>query len=84
VQDARVARSTLPGSEIDACVLDAAYTIRVPRVALGDDTEYVGVARYPIRFRRVGDKADVDRGEPPADDGPMADDPLGGLPAAAP
>lgn len=56
VQLARVVRSTFPdtGSDtgMEACVTRAAYTIRVPRVALGDDPETIGVVRYPLRFRR--------------------------------
>jgi hypothetical protein len=66
---------------MEKCVLDAAYAIQVPRVALGDDVEYIGVARYPIKFQRVGSNGKVVRGKDrnrgePAD----ADDPLGGLP----
>jgi hypothetical protein len=81
VQEARIVDSNLPGDDMEKCVLDAAYAIQVPRVALGDDVEYIGVARYPIKFQRVGSNGKVVRGkdrnrEQPAD----ADDPLGGLP----
>ncbi len=80
VQHARITRSNLPGETMDDCVLEAAYSIQVPRVALGDDTEYIGVARYPIKFQLVGKTGRAGRGSfdrtSPAD----ASDPLGGIP----
>ncbi len=80
VQDARVVRSTLAGAAVDQCVLDAAYSIRVPRVALGDDTEYVGIATYPIKFSLVDRKGTAARGNMAKPGQPATDDPLGGLP----
>lgn len=82
VQHARVEQSTFfPGAGIDACVTDAAYSIQVPRVALGDDLETIGVAHYPLTFKKHNDRGDVQPGkEPPSQRDPTTTgDPLGGL-----
>ena len=81
VQLAEITTSTFAAAQIDACVVNAAYSIPVPRVALGDDPETIGVARYPLRFR-VRDKQgrvelDTAAGSEPIDID--LDDPLGGL-----
>jgi hypothetical protein len=82
VQFATVDRSTFPGSKLEACVTDAGYSIQVPRVALGDDEESIGVARYPLTFRQTNGKTDIETGAD--DDGKVppidVNDPLGGLP----
>ncbi|ACY18436.1 VWA domain-containing protein [Haliangium ochraceum] len=52
VQLAEIERSTFPQSKLEACVIDAAYRIPVPRVALGDDPETIHVVRYPLELRR--------------------------------
>ena len=82
VQDASVVRSTFGSGSIESCVADAAFTIQVPRVALGDDQETVGVARYPLQFRKVANRGEV-RGSaashPTIQDPTNTDDPIGGL-----
>ncbi len=80
VQHAAVARSTAQSPIFSECLLDAAYATPVPRVALGDASETVVVARYPLRFRQTDRSIEVgpteDRpGTPPVD----PEDPLGGL-----
>lgn len=80
VQAARIEKSTLKGAAIDACVIDAAYSIQVPRVALGADPETISIARYPITFRVVNARGEVIYGAPRGDDDEIdADDPLGGI-----
>jgi hypothetical protein len=51
VQHAEVQRSTLQNAGVEACVARAAYSIQVPRVALGDDPEIISVVRYPLELR---------------------------------
>ncbi len=60
VQFAETVESTFAGSGIEACVTNAAYSIPVPRVALGDDPETIGVARYPLAFRPRGQHGAVE------------------------
>ncbi len=82
VQDASVVRSTFGSGRIESCVADAAFTIQVPRVALGDDQETVGVARYPLRFRKVANRGEVQKGSSShrtIEDPTNTDDPIGGL-----
>jgi hypothetical protein len=81
VQHARVVGTAAASSLLNECLLDAAYATPVPRVALGDASEVVVVARYALRFRRGDRSIEVspaeDRpGTPPVD----PNDPLGGLP----
>ena len=64
VQHAEVVRSTFPATGMEACVARAAYAIQVPRVTLGDDTEIVGVARYPLTFRKSRKGGEVRVAEP--------------------
>jgi hypothetical protein len=52
VQHAEVQRSTLQNAGVEACVAAAAYSIQVPRVALGDDPEIISVVRYPLELRK--------------------------------
>jgi hypothetical protein len=81
IQLAHAVDSTLAGAGLEACVTDAAYAIPVPRVALGDDPETIGLARYPLVFRVRGDRGAVEQG-PDYDLGEIEidlDDPLGGL-----
>ena len=52
VQHAEVQRSTLQNAGVEACVARAAYSIQVPRVALGDDPETISVVRYPLELRQ--------------------------------
>ena len=52
VQHAEVQRSTLQNAGVEACVARAAYSIQVPRVALGDDPEIISVVRYPLELRK--------------------------------
>lgn len=63
VQSVQVDNSTFPSAGIEACVIDAAYAIQVPRVALGDDVEVIGVARYPLTFRKKKDQSEVSAAE---------------------
>ncbi len=80
VQDARLSRSSLSNAQLTSCLLDAAYATPVPAVALGDSSEIVVVARYPLRFRRVERRIDVGRAPDPAPDAQIdPDDPLGGV-----
>ena len=76
IQHAQVVRSTFSGNVIESCVIDAAYNIQVPRVALGEDPETIGVARYPLRFRHVDNRAQVLTGKSSTDDEPKILDPL--------
>jgi Arc/MetJ family transcription regulator len=80
VLDARLAKTNLTNSTLASCLIDAAYATPVPRVALGDASEVVVVARYPLRFRKIENRIDV---SPSPDNGAMRridpDDPLGGL-----
>lgn len=82
VQFATVEQSTFRGSKVEACVAEAAYSIQVPRVALGEDAETIGVARYPLTFRQTEQgKTDVGTGSNTRVVDPLdVDDPLGGLP----
>lgn len=52
VQYARSETSTFPAAVMEACVVEAAYSIQVPVVALGDDPETIGIVRYPIAFKK--------------------------------
>jgi len=63
VQHVEITGSTFTGANIEACVAEAAYGIRVPRVALGDDPETVGVAHYPLRFNLKQKKGHVGPGK---------------------
>ncbi len=77
VQDARLSRTTITDMALTECLLDAAYATPVPQVALGDTSEVVVVARYPLRLRRIQKRPDVS----PGVEGRSADpnDPLGGI-----
>lgn len=77
VQDARIARTTIVDASLTDCLLDAAYATPVPQVALGDASEVVVVARYPLRLRRIQKRPDVS----PGFDGrsPDPNDPLDGI-----
>ncbi|MCG8416822.1 MAG: AgmX/PglI C-terminal domain-containing protein [Proteobacteria bacterium] len=82
VQEASVAKSTFASGSIEGCIETAAYTIQVPRVALGDDPETIGVARYPMSFRRRDGRGEVQLGVPgqkSVADPTRVSDPLGGL-----
>ena len=77
VQDARIGRTTITDAPLIECLLDAAYATPVPQVALGDASEVVVVARYPLRLRRNQRRPEV---TPGVDRGPPdPDDPLGGI-----
>jgi hypothetical protein len=78
VQDARIARTNITDSAMTACLLDAAFATPVPQVALGDTSEVVVVARYPLRFKKTRTSSDVSAGSDP---GAPTDpnDPLGGI-----
>lgn len=65
VQWAEAQRSTFPDAGMEACIADAGYSIRVPRVAQGDDPEAIGVVTYPLAFRRKDGAADVSRSNRP-------------------
>jgi hypothetical protein len=77
VQDARISRTTITDAALTECLLDAAFATPVPQVALGDTSEVVVVARYPLRLRRNQKRPEVT----PGADGRATDpdDPLGGL-----
>jgi hypothetical protein len=80
VQHARVASSTAASPLLGECLLDAAYATPVPKVALGDTSEAIVVARYPLRFESRDQSIDVRATDDKA--GTRAvdpDDPLGGL-----
>jgi hypothetical protein len=83
VQHAEVQRSTLQNAGVEACVARAAYSIQVPRVALGDDPEIISVVRYPLelRKRRGGDavRARSPEEEPALRELLDSNDPLDGL-----
>ncbi len=80
VQDARLARSSFSSATLTTCLLDAAYATPVPPVALGDASEVVVIARYPLRYRKVEQRIDVGRAPDPAPSAPIdPDDPLGGV-----
>ena len=76
VQFADVEQSTFPGSAIETCVAEAAYSIQVPRVALGNGAETIGLVRYPLTFRQSEKGATDVNGS--VDSG--VNYPLGGLP----
>ncbi len=80
VQHAEIDKSSFNGKGIDSCVVEAAYTIQVPLVRLGDDSETIGVARYPLNFRRYKERGEVEGGtfDPRIIEDPTTD-PLGGL-----
>ena len=77
VQDARISRTSITDPTLTDCLLDAAFATPVPQVALGDTSEVVVVARYPLRLRRNQKRPEVT----PGVDGRASDpeDPLGGL-----
>jgi hypothetical protein len=80
VQDARLSRTTLASPMLASCLIDAAYSTPVPAVALGDTSEVVVVARYPLRFRRIDKRIDVGRAPDDTRAAPVhPDDPLDGL-----
>lgn len=82
VQHAEISSSSFVGASIETCVVDAAFAMRIPRVALGTDPETVGVARYPLRFRMKKTKGAVEMGEGVEEKriDVDLDKPLGGLP----
>lgn len=82
VQHAEISSSSFVGAAIETCVVDAAFAMRVPRVALGADPETVGVARYPLRFRMKKTKGAVEMGEGVEEKriDVDLDKPLGGIP----
>lgn len=63
-------------AKIEACALDAAYSIRVPTVQQGDSLETISVARYPLTFKIVDAQGRVVEGVPTEID---TSDPLEGL-----
>jgi len=77
VQDARIGRTTITDPSLIECLLDAAYATPVPPVALGDASEVVVVARYPLRLRRIQHRPEVTPGVDRRP--PDPDDPLGGI-----
>ena len=77
VQEARISRTTITDAALTECLLDAAYATPVPNVALGDTSEVVVVARYPLRLRRIQKRPEVSPGVEGRSTDP--DDPLGGL-----
>jgi len=87
VTSADVTSSSFPGTgpnaersrALERCIIDGAFAIDVPRVAIGDTPDDVTLARYPLTFRVVRASGVVsDERRPPA---PVDhDDPLGGLP----
>jgi hypothetical protein len=79
VQHARVEKSTFPGAGIEACVAEAAYSMQIPRVALGDDPETIGVVRYPLSFKKQGARGQVHSGDAPGVDPDLVNTPLGGM-----
>lgn len=82
VQFAGVERSTFRGTAIASCVTRAAYSARVPRVALGDDRETIRVARYPLTFKPMQQGGHVESGvyqAPTVDELLKSSDPLGDM-----
>jgi hypothetical protein len=77
VQEARISRTTITDAALTECLLDAAYATPVPNVALGDTSEVVVVARYPLRLRRIQKRPEVSPGVEGRSTDP--DDPLGGI-----
>ena len=80
VQYAGTERSTFASSVIDTCVADAAYSMHIPRVALGDDPETIGVARYPLSFKPSKQGGHVEAGTytaPEIDELVLDGEPLG-------
>ena len=77
VQDARISRTTITDAALTECLLDAAFATPVPQVALGDTSEVVVVARYPLRLRRNQKRPEVTPGTEGRATDP--DDPLGGI-----
>ncbi len=61
VQWSEVERSTFAAPGIEACIAEAGYSIRVPRVSQGDDPETIGVVTYPLVFRRKDGAPSVSR-----------------------
>ncbi len=59
VTSVSIAASTFKTVDVDLCVIEAAYTIQVPRVGLGDERDMIVVARYPMTFRVVDSDAKV-------------------------
>lgn len=84
VQYAGTERSTFSNPVIDKCIADAAYSMQIPRVALGDDPETIGVAKYPLSFKPGKRGGYIEAGTysaPEIDELVLDTDPLGGLPA---
>jgi hypothetical protein len=80
VQHARVVRTSAASALLTSCLLDAAYATPVPQVALGEASEAIVVARYPLRFQNRGARIDVSPAEDrPSTHTPDPNDPLGGL-----
>lgn len=77
VQDARISRTTISDAILTECLLDAAFATPVPQVALGDTSEVVVVARYPLRLRRIQKRPEVSPGVDSRPSDP--NDPLGGI-----
>lgn len=51
VQWAEVRESSFPNAGVEECLAEAAYSIQVPRVALGASPEAIIVVTYPLSFR---------------------------------
>jgi len=82
VQSARIEGSLVGpakwAAKVEACALDAAYSIRVPTVQLGRAADEINLVRYPLRFRIVDSKGRVIQGRP-TEEGADANDPLDGM-----
>jgi hypothetical protein len=65
---------------LNDCLIDVAYATPVPVVALGDTSESVVIARYPLRFNSRDRVIEVTpSSDRPSTGTPDPDDPLGGL-----
>jgi hypothetical protein len=80
VQHAQIEKATVTSPVLADCLLDVAYATPVPTVALGETSESVVIARYPLRFhsrdRVIEVTPSTDR---PSTGTPDPSDPLGSL-----
>ena len=79
VTTASIHGSSLGDGDLERCVLDAAFALDPPRIALGDEPDAITIARYPLTFRVVRAAGSVSDEQRPALP-PTGADPLDGLP----
>ncbi|HUH01574.1 MAG TPA: AgmX/PglI C-terminal domain-containing protein, partial [Kofleriaceae bacterium] len=65
VQWAEVRESSFPNAGVEACLAEAAYSIQVPRVALGASPEAIIAVTYPLSFRMRQQRGTVEKSTTP-------------------